>query len=191
MDDIDVIIRDINGLENIFLHCKSFFPALGNSLIGQQSFDTAPYYQARGYKVSIHTDRRITQDFLDTYSRIGRWLNENAIIRLYGIMDYYRFLNNIDQSVDGWKEVDLMRRMRNVFTKTNLNYQPSDQDNMRLRQEIIARYSLIEDQQPKGEIPTPIDKVLQPIFEGCRNYIKEKGLHNNANSADAKDRAAD
>lgn len=172
MADINQIIGEIDALEDIFLQCKSVFPALGDSLIGKNSFETASYYKWRGYNVSVHTGKPITKDFIEKYSKIGQWINENAIIRLHGILTYHGIVDKIDQEIAGWKEVDLMRRMRNVFTKTILNYRPEDSDNVKLRKELIDYFNLDEDQLPGGEIPTPIDKVIRPIFEGCRKYIK-------------------
>ena len=173
INDAYRIIAEIDALEDIFMRCRSVFPALDNSLIGKTSFETAPYYKWRGYNVSVHTGNQITKDFIDRYSTIGKWLNENAIIRLYGIMDYYGFVKNIKDyhHISGWKEVELMRRMRNVFTKTILNYRPEDSDNFQLRKELMDYFKLEENQFSGGEIPTPIDKVIRPIFEGCRQYI--------------------
>ena len=172
MPNINQIINDINALEDIFLQCKSVFPALGDSLIGENSFETAPYYKCRGYNVSVHTGKPIRKDFIERYSKIGQWINENAVIRLHGILAYHGIVKKIDQEITGWKEVDLMRRMRNVFTKTILNYRPEDAANVKLRRELIDHFKLDEDQLPGGEIPTPIDKVIRPIFEGCRKYIR-------------------
>jgi len=43
---IEQIITEINELEDIFLHCKSFFPALNNELIGNKSFEAPTYYRS-------------------------------------------------------------------------------------------------------------------------------------------------
>lgn len=174
MAEADQIIAEINALEDIFLQCKSFFPAIGDNLIGKTSFETAPYYKWRGYNVSVHTDNQIIEDFINRYSKIGKWINENAIIRLYGVLNHYGIMKKIDQKNDGWKEVDLLRRMRNVFTKTRLNYQPNNPKNVRLRQVILDHFRLHANQFPESEISTPVDKVIRSIFEGCRKYAKGK-----------------
>ena len=174
MNDADQIIAEIDDLEDIFLQAKSFFPAISNELIGKRSFPTPGYYRDRGYKVYIQTGKPITQKFINKYLRVGKWLNENVIIRPYGIMYYHKLLNKIDPMIIGWKEVDIMRRMRDAFTKTRLNYQPNDPKNIRLRQEVIIYFRLSETQFSEGEIPTPIYKVIHPIFEGCRNYVRRK-----------------
>jgi hypothetical protein len=175
MCDANKIIDEVNVLEAIYLRCRSVFPAITEDMIGRSQFKTAPYYKVRGYDAIVELNNPITADFIKHHRRIVKWLNENAIIRLYGIMYHHCFFkNNINQQIEGWREVDLLRRMRNVFTKTILNYQPNDNNNIRLREEVIKHFKLNEDSFVEGEIPTPVDTVIQPIFEGCRKYIKKK-----------------
>jgi hypothetical protein len=170
--DPKIAITEIESLENIFLQCRSVFPALSESLIGQTDFETAPFYVQRGYKVQIKTSTPITKNFLEQNNVLVKWLNENAIIRLFGIMNYYGLLEKIDKTLSGSREVDLMRRMRNAFTKTGLNYRPEQPDNMRLREEVIQTFQLSDELNEREEIPTPIDKVVLKIFRACRQYIE-------------------
>jgi hypothetical protein len=156
------------------LQSRSVFPTLSRELVGYCQFRTAPYYLGRGYAAQTQLQNPITTEFIERNRRLGKWINENAIIRLYGIMSYYGFLEKIDQTLPGWREVDLMRRMRNAFTKTPLSYRPEKPDNVRLRAEVIEHFSLNRENSPEEEIPTPIDPVLQPIFKRYREYISAK-----------------
>jgi hypothetical protein len=61
--------------------------------------------------------------------------------------------------------------MRDVFTKTPLNYRPNDKENIRLRRKVIQHFGLREQDFPEDEIPTPIDTVVEPIFKACREHI--------------------
>jgi hypothetical protein len=124
------IIAELDELEGLLLQCRSVFPTLPQALVGHHQFMTAPYYLSRGYAAQIQLQKPITAEFIERNRRLGEWINENAIIRLYGIRNYYGFLDKIDQTLPGWREVDLTRRMRNAFTKTPLSYRPEDPDNM-------------------------------------------------------------
>lgn len=168
------IIAELDELEGLLLQCRSVFPTLGKDLVGHREFLTAPYYVARGHSAQIRLPKPITKDFIKRNGRLGKWINENAIIRLYGIMKYYGFLKEIDQALPGSREVDLMRRMRNAFTKTPLSYRPEDPDNLRLRETVIEHFNLRAADFPGGEIPTPINGVLEPIFKRCRDYVRTK-----------------
>jgi len=170
------IIRELNELEALLLQCRSVFPVLSSDLIGRREFNTAPYYSGRGYAARIELPDPITLEFIEQNRRLGRWINENAIIRLYGIMKYHGFLGKIDQALPGWRAVDLMRRMRNAFTKTPLSYRPDDHNNIRLREEVIKYFGLAKEMLASSseEIPTSIDSVIEPLFEDCRKYIEAK-----------------
>ncbi len=173
------IIAELDELEGLLLQCRSVFPTLSKELVGHCQLRTAPYYLGRGYAAQIQLQNPITTEFIERNRRLGKWINENAIIRLYGIMNYYGFLEKIDQTLPGWRGVDLMRRMRNAFTKTPLSYRPEEPDNIRLREEVIEHFSLNREKFPEEEIPTPIDTVIEPIFKRCHEYISAKcGAHN-------------
>ena len=167
-------IKEIESLWRTYLFCRSVFPALTNEIIGHNEYQTAPYYTRRGFMVHIQTEIPINAEFVKESKRLGKWINENAIIRLYGIMNFYNFLKKIDQSCQGWKEVDLMRRMRNAFTKTGLDYRPEDPENVRLKKEVMAYFKLDKKLNDEGDIPVPIDTVIEKIFNSCLCYIKAK-----------------
>jgi hypothetical protein len=177
MVNVDEIIAEIDELEDIFLQCKSFFPALGDQLVGANSFKTAPYYLWKGYDVSIFTEKPITKDFIEKYAKIGNWINENAVIRLFGILFYHKQIGQkypINKSLPGWEQVRHCCWIRNVITKTRLNYEPETEDNVKLVKELVAYYGLDSGDSEEREIPTPVNKVIRPIFEGCKEYLKAK-----------------
>jgi hypothetical protein len=164
--DVETVIKEIDDLQDVYLRCKSIFSALSPSLIGQTAFPTAPIYKRQGYNVSINTGEKITPEFIERYAEIGNWINENSIIRLFGILHYYGQVGNkikILQELPGGDDVRYCCWIRNVITKTNLNYEPSDD-------------------YKEGEIPTPVDKVILAMFESCRKYLRAK--YNSAEQAD-------
>lgn len=177
MCDVEKICNQIDDLKDIYLRCKHIFPAMQSDMIGKTVFKTAPCYQSLGYNITINTGSPIDQNFIDRYMQIGNWINENAIIRLYGVMNYHNILSSeirINQHLLRWRDVDLMRRMRDVFTKTILNYEPNKPENIRLRNEVINYYNLNKNEYSEGEIPTPVNSVIQPMFEGCKKYVRAK-----------------
>jgi len=175
--EVEQIIQEIDNLEDIYLSCKSIFPKLHESLIGKTEFPTAPYYQKRGYNIKINTGKVIDKEFINKYAETGNWINENSIIRLFGILTYHQQVGGnaaIDKSLPGWEDIRFCCWIRNMITKTNLNYQPKIPKNIELRKDIISYYELKEEDYIDGEIPTPIDKAIQPMFDGCRNYLRAK-----------------
>ncbi len=46
----------------------------------------------------------------------SHWLNENFIVRLYAVMESHGLVGekiNIRKDLDGWEELDILRRLRN------------------------------------------------------------------------------
>lgn len=172
--DKDGVIAEIEALEKIYLQCRAVFPALSDSIIGHNEFTTAPYYLKRGFLAHVRLGSPITKEFIEQNSKLVKWVNENALIRLYGIMNHHGFYDEIDHNRKGSEEVDILRRMRNIFTKTVLNYKPEDSENVRLREKVIAHFKLKKEDYKDGSIPTPIDTVVGKIFRSCKEYIKEQ-----------------
>ena len=90
------IIEEIDALENIYLRCRSVFPTLTQELVGHREFTTAPYYLRRGFMAQIQTESPITSEFIEHNRQLGKWINENVIIRLYGILNYYGYFKKIN-----------------------------------------------------------------------------------------------
>ena len=175
MSNVASIIAEIDELEDYYLKCKSIFPRIDHSLIGELSFKTAQYYSRLGYDAAVRLDKPITSQFIKAHAKVGNWINENSIIRLFGILHYHGFVGkaSINKEISGWEHVRFCCWFRNVITKTNINYEPSpNSKNEPLRNEIISFYQLSPDEYEVGEIPTPTDSVIRPMFAGCRNYIR-------------------
>ena len=168
------ILAELDNLQDIYLQCRSVFPTIDMGHVGYRHITTAPYYMRRGYVATMELKNPITSKFIERNRCIGKWVNENAIIRLYGILEHHGFMKKINHTLPGAKEVDLVRRMRNAFTKTSLNYRPKKQRNLILRNEVINHFRLDESNFTQGEIPTPINTVIEPSFDACREYIKAK-----------------
>jgi hypothetical protein len=173
LDAIDTteVLEKLERLESLLLQCRSVFPTVTQELIGNRSFATPSYYLRRGYKARVQLSEPITIEFIERNRQLGKWINENTLIRLYGILSYHGFFKKINQTLPGGKEMDLLRRMRDALTKTPLNYRPGSKKNIRLREEIMRHFSLRKEDFPEKEIPTPIDTVVEPIFRSCREYI--------------------
>ncbi len=184
-EDVIAVVNEVNELIDMCMRVRSVFPTLLDNSIGGNTYNTAKYYKELGYDATITMNKEITVEFIEKHNRLGKWVNENAIIRLYGIMDYHCDLaNGIDDSVPSCVEVNLMRKMRNAFTKTKLNYSPENERNIQLREDVIKHFGLNKEKCDKGEIPTDINKVVVPIFIASIDYIKAYFAKLNNNQVD-------
>jgi hypothetical protein len=154
---------------------KAIFPHMNKSIIGQSSVDTANSYKARGYFFKLVFLRPLTESDIERNNEISRWMNENYVVRLYALLNSYKIvsgLSSVDESIDGSKEVKLLIRLRNVFAHTSGKYNPEDERQRDLFKDIVAHIKLNEDES--NEIRLDIDKVLDPLHEGCLRYVEGK-----------------
>jgi hypothetical protein len=54
-----------------------------------------------------------------------------------------------------------------------LNYEPEKNESTRLQQDLILYYGLKPEDYTEG-IPTPVNMVVEKIFEGCKEYLRAK-----------------
>ncbi len=171
------LLSKLDRSKRLMMECRSVFPTIGQNSIGRTSFNTAPFYRVHGYNARVELSTPITDEFIERNRQLGKWINENTLIRLYGILYHHGFFAKLDKTLIGCREMDFLRRMRHAFTKTPLNYRPDDKKNVRLRKEILEYFNRPEEDFPEGEIPAPIDTVVLPIFEGCRRYVTAHTAH--------------
>ena len=176
---LTTILGEIDTLRTNFTNCRAHFPHVNKTAIGAQSIHTAPYYVRRGFDIVFGFSQPLTQEHIEKINEIGSWITQNVLIRLYALLESYHFISetiNIDQSIDGWKELDLLRRLRNVFAHTSGKYNSNNTEQKELVEEMVRHFNLsISDPQ---YIPIAIDTVIDPIFRGCRRYVRGKYAKN-------------
>ncbi|MCG6959165.1 hypothetical protein LJE82_04640, partial [bacterium BMS3Abin03] len=123
--------------------------------------------------------RKLTTEDIERITSIGHWTNQNYIILICSLIEANKIITKenegkIDQSIDGWEEVDLVRRLRNQFAHSSGKYDPNDPEEKKLYERIVTffKVSLAKDSSEATEFPLPIDVVLEPITEGCKKYIQ-------------------
>jgi hypothetical protein len=144
-------------------------------MVGSQQLSTAPFYWHKGFRITFSFNKPLTKKHIQKNNEIAHWINENVIVRLYAILESYRILSekiSIDHLIDGSKEVDLLRRLRNVIAHTSGRYNPNNADHKNLLKELISHFGLSNGN--RKEFPLDIDKVIYPLFEGCKRYVQGK-----------------
>ena len=171
------IIAQIDIQLNNLLNSRAMFPHMKANMIGVTHCATAPFYQNRGFDIIFSFAEPLTTQRIDEINEIGHWINQNYVVRLCALLESYNVISrgrSINTQLDGHNEVDILRRLRNEFAHTSGWYDPTDPEEKRLREKIIEHFSLKADNHPEtdGKFPIPIDKVLVPLTEGCKRYVR-------------------
>jgi hypothetical protein len=159
-----------------FLHrCRSVFPRLHKNMAGQTEFSAPDYYQQLGYNVSVKLPAPMTPEFIEGVFELGHWLNENFVTRLWAILESNHVVSRtskIDQGLANWRDVDLLRRLRNKIGHGSGAYEPGDADKKKLFDAIVQYYNV-----PQGysyfeveKYPIGVGQVLVPMAQGCKTY---------------------
>lgn len=176
MESIAKINKDIDQIWQYHLNVRSHFPFARKEHIGKQIIESSPFYAIHGYVIKYDYGKELKNDDIVRINKLSNWLNQNALIRLYALMNYYDFVGKnikIDQSKNGWKELDLLRRLRNLFSHTDGSYNSEDIEQSTLVAELKSYFNL--EQDTFDHFPISIDSVIEPIFEGCKAYVRSGG----------------
>lgn len=175
--EANLIIEELDFQKEIFMRTKSYFPSMSKKLIGKTEISTAPYYRQHGYDTKFLFRLPLTDVHIKKHNEISNWINQNFIIRSCAIMESRHIISKttpIDKKIEGWKELDLLRRLRNVFAHGSGKYN-NNRKHKKLAKDLIDYFklatNLIEIEQDK-EFPISIDKVCIPLLEGCKKYVK-------------------
>lgn len=167
---------------------RSVFPRLGQELVGQKQFDSPDYYKQLGFNATFDVAEGISQEFVDGFFEIGHWINENFLLRVWAVLESHKIVGNtvkIDKTLDGWENVELLRRLRNKVGHGSGLYDPEDPDKKMLWDMIVGHYKL----QPGysylevDKYPIGVKQVLVPMAEGCKKYVTAFVEKNHAGNA--------
>jgi hypothetical protein len=157
-----------------FLHrTRSVFPRLGRHLAGEKWFEAPPYYRQLGYNVEVQLAQPMTVEFIDGLNDIAHWINENFILRLFAVLESHGcFTGSFRTDLDGYEEMDILRRLRNKIGHGSGRYDPSDGDKRKLYERLVRHFSVdptsyLED---TSKYPLAVNQVLVPLAKACEKY---------------------
>jgi hypothetical protein len=171
----DDLLESLESLWNSFNNCKAHFPYIPENAVGIKSADTAPYYIKQGFNISFVFSDGLSKEGILKINQIGHWINQNFIIRLCALLESYHVLSNsinIDFCIDGAEHINIVRRLRNYFAHSSGKYDPEDKDHIKTIELIRNHIGISIDN--RTEWPLSIKAVLEPLYEGCIRYSKQK-----------------
>lgn len=173
MSKSEKIIDEINILYHYFRYSRSFFPYLNTDLVGETA---SPLFNiSKSLKASVSFTEPITDEFLLLNNQIGHFLNQNFLIRLYALLDYHQIVSDqqkINKEFPGSDEVDILRRLRRLFSHTSGKYNPTNSEQKILVQRMIDHFRL-QITAPE-DFPISIDTVISPLVLKIKEYIRAK-----------------
>lgn len=175
--DLNDLLVTCETLWQDFNNCKAYFPHMSSDAVGQKTVGTAPFYVQQGFNIQFNFGEALSNNDVMRINHIGHWLNQNFVIRLCAVLEYFNVFSNsidIDFSIEGAEHVNIMRRLRNCFAHTCGKYDLSDSKHKQTLDLIRDNLGIQIVDPDDGIWPIPINKVLRPLYQGCVKYSKLK-----------------
>jgi hypothetical protein len=179
-ESLEEVLARMDQLWDTYIRCKARFPYIEPVPIGTKQIRTAPIYWERGAQLVFDFgEDGLTLKLKEEMSRVGHWVNQNFVVRLYAMMEYYKLVSDsisIDQGKPGWDCLDLVRRLRNRYAHTVGEYNARDGNQKRLFETLDSKLGLgLNANDPQHKFfPASIDSVNQRLFDGCKEYARNK-----------------
>lgn len=164
------IFGDIDQINTIFRYSRSSCPYIDPKYEGQTI--EVPFNLPGGIQTIIKYKEPLTKEFISFNNQVGHFTNQNFIIRLYALLEYYEIIGNdikIDSSLPGADELDILRRLRKYFSHRSAPYNKEDTEQEKLYQRIITHFNIPEP-HPQDFIIS-IDTVITPVINKVKEYV--------------------
>lgn len=175
MTKAEEIIDQIDSIYQFFRYSRSFIPYINPNLAGQKP--SLPFNISKNVKSKIDFNEPLSEEFISFNNQTGHFLNQNFLIRLYDLLDYHQIVSakeKINKNLLGADEIDILRRLRKLFSHTSGKYNKDESEKDKLAKRIISHFKLqITD---PNEFPISIDTVITPIVIKTKEYVRAKIL---------------
>ena len=163
------IFKEIVELDNYFRHSKKFFRFIEDQDIGK--YETQPYNLGGNAKFIMSFTEPISKELQSRHSKVGHYLNQNYLIRLYEILKHYKITgkNNINKSLKGSDEIEILWELRKRFAHGLGKYDSTNSKDKELLELLISRFG--EKHIVKDEFPISQDKTIKEIIHGIKSYL--------------------
>ena len=171
MKDHQQIFNEIIELDSYFRHSKKFFRFIDDKDIG--NYETQPYNVNQKTKFIMKFDQPITKELQLLHRKVGHYLNQNYLIRLYEIMKQYKIAGKqIDYELKGSDDIEILWELRCKFAHGLGKYDPTNEKDKILLTKLMTRYK--EAHVIKDEFPISQDKTIKEIIHGIKSYLNKE-----------------
>ena len=116
-------------------------------------------------------ENSLNSNDIDNLNRLGYWINQSFLIRLYTILEYHKVISvkiKIRKDFEGADELDILHKLRRIFSHTS-RYNPENDEQRLLYDRIVSHFKLTE-YHPEL-IPIPVDTVIEVLVNKIKTYI--------------------
>lgn len=135
-------------------------------------YSSGSFYKEHGINFKVHILNTESDQFKRSSKRVAEWLNQNYVIRLFGILDGHRLIGRgilLESDV-----IELLKLLRNNVGAHSSDTKPSNKSAIRkatrLINELFDRSITVESVE---HYTLSIDSVLFPMKEKIKEFIRD------------------
>ena len=187
--EIDNLIEILDELWITFTRCRAIFPLVTKDKVGHKGIINSNFLPQNSINISLSSKNKLTDADIVGINKSGHYINQNFIVRVHALLDSKKIIprrkknensesNNgypeeLDKLIEGHRDVFFLRRLRHKIAHSTGKYNSQDKDQKKLYEDIVEHYNLKTPPNHPDEWRLPIDKVLFPMFKGCKRYAVE------------------
>ena len=165
---------ELDKIEKLHFGVRDAFRYVKKSEVGKDSLNMRVKRFSIPFNLTMKFEKPIDIKTVEEVNELSHFMNQNVIIRIYALLDYYQIVNEqnkIKKHLEGWRHVDLLRRLRTQFAHTSGRYNEENPVEKRLYDTLIKTYNLESDLWNKEEYPLLKNKVIKNMIKGIKKYI--------------------
>ena len=167
--DIDAICEEIELQWDYHLLCRSIFCSGAGTK--SYAYSPPPYYQKKGISFFVAWPNPLPDKMNISFNGINAWLNQNYIIRLYGILDGKQVIKMGKKEKNPYTEI--LALLRNMVGAHSAGYKNPKRSESKKVSELI--YKNLDQRELSKDIEKynlSIDTVLEPLKNHCIRFVK-------------------
>ena len=166
---IKSICKEIELQWNYHLLCRSVF--CSGAAIKSNTYFPPPYYQNKGISFFIAWPNSLPDNIKISFKGINAWLNQNYIIRLFGILSGHQVIKIGKIEKNPFTEI--LALLRNMVGAHSSGYKNPWRTESKKVSELI--YIHLDHRELSRDIQNfnlSIDTVLEPLKNHCIEFVK-------------------
>ncbi|GHN02376.1 hypothetical protein WSM22_38650 [Cytophagales bacterium WSM2-2] len=168
-DQVTEVCGEIEHQWLYLLMTRAVFPA---DFPKYETYDSPSFYSMRGLKFKISLPENKTKEFLKGADGLSNWLNQNYVIRLYGILEKYRIMYSGRKAYNN-KLMILMYELRPKIGAHSSGRSATDKAHLRKATDLINElFDRNIDSNQVQHYMLPVDTVLAPMTELALQFVK-------------------
>jgi hypothetical protein len=170
------VLEKIDSLHQLHISTRGILQYVGSNRIGETELLWGARVKKEWIDLHYNFQNPINETTRASLNRLSEFMNQNFIVRLHSLLEYEGVKTKkvqIDKSLKGHDMIEIIHFLRIQYAHRHGDFDPSDKASVELRDRLFATFKI----DPADSLPTqfPLDKnkVIQPIVEGTKEYVRE------------------